>query len=361
MSSQDWSSFVQKNDFMEVAELVAPLFREKITDEEGNPARFISVLNIDYQDEDWGDILNHTVDIQLHSDQGQLTQKILIREFQTPRLMEIELNRFTEIEQRCQPFPELEAEPMININTERLFVVYEKVEGTSFEELQLQLNVLDYLMGRISAILQGPQIFPLDENTIREMMIFLLMNLPFTDEERASIVNLLEKNFEKIGASTGGYLPCTLFHPNAIIFQPLMEYRFIDNITIDEGKAFKIIISNLYPENLSNDRISDFAVYYHTRSYNEFLEEGEISIIEYEMQSFLEGYNNIIKSLNLPSLKELYPQGNTLNLQLLSAAWLQEAEKVQSGQIDYDNFEERDFLRYTYYLLLENPFLNSFQ
>ncbi|MFV2016410.1 MAG: hypothetical protein ACC656_13345, partial [Candidatus Heimdallarchaeota archaeon] len=96
------------------------------------------------------------------------------------------------------------------------------------------------------------------------------------------------------------------------------------------------------------------AFYFHKKAFNEFIRMGNLDKTVMEMIDFLQGYSEALRVLKLPPLKEMYILGNTLNIQLLFVSWLFESEKIQIGI--FEPHDDRDLLRYTYYLLNEKPF-----
>ncbi|MHA2172710.1 MAG: hypothetical protein ACXAB7_22785 [Candidatus Kariarchaeaceae archaeon] len=349
------SSFSTSTDIMEAAEIIAPLFRGRVVDEEGNPARFISVHNVHYSRVELGNVIQFHIIAEMQSDRGELRQPITLREFRYNALMEDEVVRYRELERRCHLFPDVDPEPLLHADHDRNFIIYEQVEGYSLDQFAIPPESMDFLIGRITGILQGDHVFPLDENTIRELLIFLLMNQPFTDEERESVVEMLEKQFELIQSSTGGYIACTSISPEEFAYFPLSDQLKFDVKTINGGKSLYVRIPMSQRDNLSNDRMSDIAQHFHQRAMMEFKSNGDLKETQASIFSYLQGYNGVARELQLPRLAEMYPHGNTLDLQFLTAAWLDEAVKIRDDT-NLNGLFDRDMLRYSYYLLKEEPF-----
>ena len=362
MAFDEWTSFSLKNDIMEIAEEVAPLYRTRVTDDEGNPARFISVQNIQYEETNLGDIIEYHIEMYLLSDQGQLVQPFLLKEFKDQSVFQAEVMHFASLDQRCSKFPDIGPESMIHYNTDKRYLIYDKIQGQKLNQLTLRPENADFLKGRISAVLHGGEVMQLDENVIRELSIFLLMNLKsFTDEEKVGIADLLERQFSKISGSTGGYAPCTQFSTNDFSLVPINKSQPIDFELINQGKAFLINIPSRTPENLTNDRLSDIASLFHESAFNEYIETGDVILTKQDIDNFLQGYSGVTNELQIPSLIAMYPNGSTFDLQFIISSWLFEAEKINPEIIDVNDFERREILRYTYFLLMDEPFSDLLQ
>ncbi|MFV2015428.1 MAG: hypothetical protein ACC656_08385, partial [Candidatus Heimdallarchaeota archaeon] len=109
---------------------------------------------------------------------------------------------------------------------------------------------------------------------------------------------------------------------------------------------------------LTDDRMRDIAYYFSDRIYNEFTSSGNVSNTVENIKEFFEGYKTVATKLNLPPSNEMYPLGNTLNIQLVFTAWLNEVEKIQQG-IER-SIDDKDLLRYSYFLLTQNLFDDLF-
>ncbi|MCH8907006.1 MAG: hypothetical protein IH840_07945 [Candidatus Heimdallarchaeota archaeon] len=61
-----------------------------------------------------------------------------------------------------------------------------------------------------------------------------------------------------------------------------------------------------------------------------------------------------MNQLHLPTISEMYPLGTTLDIQMLLAVWLDEAEKVQENLTP--ELGSGDIIQYTYFVLNDHPF-----
>ena len=112
------------------------------------------------------------------------------------------------------------------------------------------------------------------------------------------------------------------------------------------------------PLGYTDERMRDIAYYFHDRVYLEFIETGGINRTIGQMREFFEGYLIAANIHQMPSIKEVYPSGITLDVQLLFVAWLREVEKIQEGGTSL--VDEKDLLRYSYFLLTQDPLKSLF-
>jgi hypothetical protein len=341
---------------MEIAEIVAPYFRRKIKDETGQSARFISVKDIQFNQKAKDDGIEFDVVIQLLSDQGSRSESVIIREFNDVNSFKGEISRYNTLQQRFLVFPFVNLLPMIHIDNDNHRIVYEKEVGFNIEQLGLSQELTDYTLGQITALLHGNKSINLELSNESTILDFLISHLPFTDEEQGSIRKLLTPHLKFLSSSTGGYSPCTYYDPRTLNFIPVLDKENITKTSVTEEGAIQSIILVETPENTIADRMTDISVIFSRQAYDEFLTSGKIVETKQCLVDFLEGYNEISKRINMPQLSTLYPKGSTLNLQMLINFWLIEINKLHGKPGGISGFENKDMIRYTYYLLVKMPF-----
>ena len=353
-----WVTILTKPDLIEIVEPHIALFKERIRGKNDIPARFINIDNLEFELNIIRNIAEISVTINLSTDQGRLDQQLIIKQFKTYELLTNELDRYKSLEQNVMKYPDISTLPLIHVDSENNYLVYEVYQGFTIDQLEIPTDGKNYMLGKIIAVIQSDSVTKLDENIIREYLIFLLMHLPFTDEERESIAMLLEEQFIKTSDNMGAYKEIVNPSITNLRFHPTGEK--VNLSTIKLGKAISITIGPQETENLMNDRMFDVASVFSKQAYQEFFATGDVAQTKLELASFVQGYDDIYSSLNIRKIRHLYPDGLTLDLHFLTHAWLNEVEKGQPTHVDPDNFEERDVLIYTLYLLTENPFRNVF-
>ncbi|MHA2250382.1 MAG: hypothetical protein ACXAD7_08465, partial [Candidatus Kariarchaeaceae archaeon] len=270
------NKLVRKNQLMEIAELVAPFFKLRKKDEEGNPARFISVKDVQFNQIVKENHVEFDVTIHLLSDQGGWLQNVIIREFTDSDSFNDELTRYSTLEKRCFQFSNVTLLPMINIDQNNFRIVYEKQKGFTIYQLGLSQRLADFTLGQLAAILQGNEGVNIDQKASMEIFHFLLSHLPFTLEERESIMNLLAPHMDLLSRSNGGYYPCTLFDPYELQFIPLQDKDSITMEAIANKGAILAVLLIQTPENLIIDRMTDVATIFSQRAFNEFRYTGDV-------------------------------------------------------------------------------------
>ncbi|MFV2016409.1 MAG: hypothetical protein ACC656_13340, partial [Candidatus Heimdallarchaeota archaeon] len=212
-------SINNKMDGMEIAEELAPFFQSRITDDQGNEARYISVQNIEYSKKTFGKIAEYELDIHYLSDQGDLYQTIWIREFADSELMKQELDGYYVVVDVCIEYPDINLYPLLKMDQERNLLIYETPRGFSLDRLGISNELKYFILGRVYGVLHGKTMEQLNHETLKEFLTFLVNHLPFTDEERKSVQNLLERDLIKHKQNFGGLEPKLLIRPVGIVFQ----------------------------------------------------------------------------------------------------------------------------------------------
>ncbi|MCE7734152.1 MAG: hypothetical protein GPJ54_04680 [Candidatus Heimdallarchaeota archaeon] len=345
-------------DAMEIAEEFAPLFQSKIQDKDGNIARYISVHNIDYTQKSHSNIVEYTLDIHFLSDQGELFQSLWIREFANSELMKQELDGYYETVDVCINYPDINLYPLLKVDQERNLLIYEKPKGFNLDRLGMSDELKYFILGRIYGVLHGKDLEPLDHGTLQEFLSFLINHLPFTDDEKKSVQNLVERDIIKHRQNYGGLIPQMLIRPVGIVFQLEDSKKNLDKETVSTTNNITANIRYEVPDKLTIDRMSDAGYIFYKKAFQEFQKTGKLDYTKSEISYFFAGYSDALISMKLPSLAEIYPIDNTINLQILFVAWLREVEKLQIGALEPHT--DRDLIQFSYYLLTENPFVNIF-
>lgn len=353
-----WLTILTKPDIIEIVEPHIEIFKERIRGSNDQPARFINIDNLEFEMNIIGGVAEIFATINLATDQGRFDQKVIIKQFRSDNLLTNDLQRYRDLEQFAMRFPDIGTFPLIHVDNDNNYIFYEVFQGYEVDQLDIPTDGKNYMLGKVFAAIHSDSVLKLDENIIREYLIFLLMHLPFTDEERESIVRLLEEQFIKISNCLGAYKATVNPSITNLRFHPTGEQ--INLSTIKLGKAIMVTIGPQETENLMNDRMFDVASEFSKSAYEEFLITGGVVQTKLEMASFVQGYDDTYSSLTTRKIKDLYPDGITLDLHFLTHVWLNEVEKGKPTEVDPNDFEDRDFLIYTLYLLIEKPFHNVF-
>lgn len=349
-----WEPLASKNDLMEVAEDLGNYFKSKIRDKNNVPARYVSVQNVRYSSSGLGDLVEIQLEISYLSDQGEHIPSVLLKQFRTLELLDNEVERYSNIDAKCVRFPDIDVNPMISINRDLRYVVYEDPSGLTIDKISLPGDLANYMLGRVLGVIQGFDLKEVAESTIREFMIFMLMHMPFTSEEKVSIGDMMEPIFAQYSANTGRYRPVTSFSLENILITPRTSTISFDNIK--DGSAFSIRIVMKDPENITRDRMADIAYLFKDMAMEEFLRTSTFDNTKIAVTQFMKGYSEVLDVLRIPPFEYMYPNGFPLDLQFIAVAWMDELQKVRTEPINPDNFEDREVLIYTYFLLTAKPF-----
>ena len=119
-----WSTINSRNEIMEVAEILIPYFKSKHKDLIGNVARYASIKDIVSRQEVRGGINNIEVDVVVLTDvtDGDVIEKIILREFKSIDLLDDEIKRYTLLEKRCSSFKNIQPYAMLNIDKHKSMI-----------------------------------------------------------------------------------------------------------------------------------------------------------------------------------------------------------------------------------------------
>lgn len=347
-----------KEDAIRIAMKLGSFFQSRMMDNLGNPAETIAVNDVDFTSKDKKGYREFELQIHYVSDQGQLHQGVTVRQYHSIEDFNLEMDRYGEIVERSLLFQDLAMSPLVNVDAENNAITHEKVGGSRIEDLGFSQNLKDYLLGRVYGILHGSEIERVSENTAREFFNFLLKYLPFTTPEKEKMESLLEKHIHYFSECYGGFTPQTRVLSDNIVYKMSDAIQHMDKAMIDTGGIVQVSVNYQQPDELTDDRMRDIAYHFSDRVYNEFTSSGSVSNTLENIKEFFAGYKSIALILNLPPFNEMYPLGNTLNIQLVFAAWLNEVENIQQGvEMSVD---DKDLLRYSYFLLTSELFTDLF-
>ncbi len=352
MAEQLWANITERNDIMFAAEQLIPYFKTFKKDENGNPARYVSIQDIDYEQKIIGGINNIDLRVKVLSNNGNWVHTLLIREFQTIELMDDELKRYAELDLRCSIYDNIYPYPMVHVDKNTKQIIYESPNGLKFSDLSLSIDLQYYLIGTILAMIQGSKSFPLDIDKMKDIMSLLIKTIPFTKKEQEAITNLVEPHFYLLPNCMGGYRPMTLYDPYSMIFIPQIseEQITINNVTT----AYKIVIPMNITEDNIVDRMTDISNFIVLNAYDEFKKTGNVIYNKKLIKNFFSGYNQHARKNGYSKLEELYPHGITLDLQLTISFLIVQYSYLQENK---EFILEKDAIRFIYFLLMKKPFL----
>lgn len=341
-------------DAMEFAEELSPLFLSRIKDSAGNEARYMSVQTIELTKTVDKNLADYRLNIHYLSDQGDLYPSLRIREFADIETLQSELEGYNQFVELCKLFNDIAPYSLLTVDQHKVMLIFEHASGFTLDRLAISQQLRNFILGRIYGTLHGKSVEPLDDETFHRFFSFLLQHLPFTDEEKKSMLTLIERELLKFKQNFGGFTPFVTINPNDIIFHINDSISSLTREIVTQGTGLSVSIKYEKPDELIFDRMGDMAKLFHERAYREFNDSGKLIHTKYEMKEFLDGYVLALDKLELPTIKEMYVIGSTMHLQLLFIAWLKEVEKLQIGQLDPHS--DRELLGYSYHLLTEEPF-----
>lgn len=329
---------------MAIAEELTSMLKSRHKDEAGNTASVISLNDVEiisYHPTDEFTIIE--ANLLMRTDIGDFEALLVIKKFTTFKLFQDELVRHSDLEARCLRFPDIEPFSVMKIDKDELRIIYDMANGKTADQLEIDPDILDTTWGRILAVLQGQSSISLEHTSIRELLTYIIDYLPFSEDEKMKFSMLLEPHFPIIDRTVGGYFPATLFDPTRVRFRLVRDKG---------GKiVIKIEVQIHDPGSQAVDRMADVASIFAERAYTEFIETGAVEATKISLKNLFRGYNNVSVQFGDVKLEQMYPNGITLDLQMLISFFLMRLNASEKP------FSEPDEVRYIYFLLIKKPFL----
>ncbi len=352
------SSIFSRPDITEILELISPMYKEQLLSPDGIPSRFINVDNFNYDVEKVGDVNVFSVTINFGTDQGKFVQNVIIKQYFFQDNYDRDMRRYSDLEQSLLSYHDIRTYPIIQSSYDKKYIVFQIHSGYTLDQLSISGEAKNYLLGRIISAVHGAKTIPTDESVVREYILFLLVHMPLTDEEREAFSYLLEDQFNKISDSFGAYDLIVDPSIQNITFQPTGEAT--TTLNIKNGIAFIVNLGPRISDNLMKDRMFDIASIFAHMAFEEYKSTNNVINTKVELNDFIQGYMNAYNQYQSMEIKDMYPKGITLDLYIMAHLWLNEAEKVRSPYETPDNISEREVLIFSYFLMTESPFMNCF-
>lgn len=331
-----------RNKLVEMLEDMKSLFASKRPDTQGNPARFLTIKDVEILEYTALDTKTEVLaQIDFQSDNGDWKQEILIRQFALMEDYTQELNLHEQIVDRCSRFDLVEAALVIHRDDRSMRIMYDLDEAITFFAFRQQTSYIHDLIGKAVAILQGVDSYGLDHTNLRELCEFIIQQIPLSPDDKEMVRMLLEPHFPIIDYTPGGYVPTTLFDPSFV------------RIKITKMNSYIVYIIPHEPLEPVVDRMTDVAAIYAESSYVEFCAFGHVDTTRQLIARFFKGYNELSGFVHGTPLEKLYPHGITLDLQMFINFFLLEMTKLSEGIA----FKDPITYQYMVFLLTKKPFL----
>ena len=262
--------------------------------------------------------------------------------------------------------PEVKTPQLLYYSKDFQLLIYEGLFAEEFSETKIHESEKYYLAGRALASVHNKELKNLDlqryymfvENIFDKLFSSNLIPSNILEEIRDKIVNEIES---KMFYSYGGSRSFGDFHIGNIMFEQQSEK--VRNLGLKSDKYQVFLIDPEFIEdcieNACVDRFEDIGTFFAKSLLEEFIKTaGKPKKVLDDIREFLKGYNSIFEKYKI-QLKDMYPRGITLELQMIFAIlfdvlyyittsendeWLKSAIQARISYIDY---------------LFQFPFLNQ--
>jgi len=261
-----------------------------------------------------------------------------IRFSKNAEIYQNERSLYEELKKRVGEIENLNIEEMILYDDSSSRIVYKGTVGTHLNELDPLYS--NFLLGTISSMIHGDTVSDLDFKPLRETFNILLNNLPFEKEDCDELKSVIDKRFDGMKRTFSGYLPLTQIQKENIVVELEKSIEEIDLYSLSKLIGLKVIIPMRVPRFEVKDRLNDLGVHFSEEAFNHYIETKDLEEIKGNLESFISGYSSSLYERTGVRIKNLYPDGLTLDLQLILNLWITEATKLDINNVDKERMKD---------------------
>ncbi|OLS19528.1 MAG: hypothetical protein HeimC3_44740 [Candidatus Heimdallarchaeota archaeon LC_3] len=253
--------------------------------------------------------------------------------------------------------PEVKTPQLLYYSKDFQLLIYEGLFAEEFSNSKINESEKYYLAGRALASVHNKELKNLDlqryymfvENIFNKLFDSNLIPSKTLEELRDKIVSEIE---EKMFYSYGGSRSFGDYHVGNIMFEQQTEK--VRNLGLKSDKFQIFLIDPEFIEdcieNTCVDRFEDIGTFFAKILLEDFIKTaGKPKKVLNDLRDFLKGYNSIFERYKI-KLKDMYPRGITLELQMVFAIlfdvlyyigtsendeWLRSAIQARLSYIDY--------------------------
>ena len=342
---------------MTIAEDIAPIFKSQTTEMFGFKARYISVKNVEFKAQNLGFCQQYNTEIEFLSDQGSWFKNVIVRYFNSEDEVEHELKLFNILELNCLKFPNISPSPLIIVNKNQHYVVYDLLNDKKLQDLDLSVKYQDFLMGTVYAITHGGKSYELDIYEIIELVKYGVNDLTANIKTKLRFLEKVDHYKKLVSASKYGYLVSTQPNPKNFRFRYLISEQSLSEKEISYQNAFEVTILPTQSQEKVSDRMLDVGLLFADDGFKEFQRTGKVRKTKTRILHFLRAYSIIHKKISSVSLVQLYPLGYPLDLYMILVVYLSGVNQLNALQDDNDKQTLIiEFLKYFEFVLMTHPF-----
>ena len=228
--------------------------------------------------------------VKFNTDEGPFDGSLAIKEFSSPQEAQklVQINEW--LMKRIQNNPRVHIPQIFSAGGN--FIVYEGIEGESFQESKLQNIIKLRLAGNALATYHTPYANPVNTDRYNVLLLKMVQGLPISEDRKhklqsfgISLLYYYYKNYS--GVNSYGD-----FHPGNIMLS-------------DDGETAYLIDPEFVEPNIGADRFEDIANFFVFDAYLEFLNKESLNETFEKIKIFLDSYNQFLKHYD-NSLEQIY-------------------------------------------------------
>lgn len=219
------------------------------------------------------------LDIQFNSEKGGFHGSIAIKEFESTAEAQRLINLNKWLLQRVFTNSSIKVPDIFSAGGR--FVIYEGIEGETFEKSRINLNTKLNLAGQALSTFHSTSLAPIDKQRYPTLLQKMVDILPIDSLRKERLKNLgfsLFQNYIKENSGIYGYGD---FHPGNLMIGP-------------EGQFAYLIDPEFIESTIASDRFEDIANFFIFDATNEFLQHENFNETISQITIFLQAYDSFI-------------------------------------------------------------------
>ena len=236
--------------------------------------------------------------VKFNTDEGPFDGSLAIKEFSSPEEAEklVQINDW--LMNRIQNNPRVHIPQIFSAGSN--FIVYEGIDGESFQESTIQNVIKLRLAGNALATFHSPYSSPVNFNRYYGLLLKMIQGLPISEDRKHKLQSFGLTFLYYYYKEYSGVYTYGDFHPGNIMIS-------------DDGETAYLIDPEFVETEISADRFEDIANFFVFDAYMEFLNKESLTETFEKINLFLDSYNSFLKHYDT-SLEQIYANTHWLAL-----------------------------------------------
>ncbi len=276
-----------------------------------------------------------------------IEKSYILRFFTNMESYNSEKSMYNELQQRLRSIENIHLFRVIHYDDQKSRVIYECRGDNTLEQVESLYS--SFLLGNVSSMIHGDSASYIDFKPLHETFLLFIDNIPFEEETRDLLKRVLKERFESLGTSYSGYIPLTELRREDVRINSSEPIENMDLYNISKLNGIEVFIPMVSPTFEVKDRLSDLGRFYADSAFREYCETGNLDNTMGSLESFISGYSSSLYERSGVRLKNLYPNGLTIDIQLALNVWISEAMKLDVDNIEHEHLVK--MAKFTEYVL----------